>query len=78
MLSYWIARLPSNSQQSQPERALRRWSHAWHGRPTTARPRVPETGFEPASLTTAGFKPTVSTRFHHSGPYDATLAGIRA
>lgn len=49
------------------------------GRPTARPPAsspVPETGFEPASLTTAGFKPTVSTRFHHSGPYAATLAGI--
>lgn len=37
-------------------------------------PPVPETGFEPASLPTAGFKPTVSTRFHHSGLYAATLS----
>lgn len=56
--------------------------HSRTGRPHSVRSRwaaaaVPETGFEPASLTTAGFKPTVSTRFHHSGPYAATLAGNR-
>lgn len=53
--------------------------HSGTGRSQPVRPRwapstVPETGLEPASLPTAGFKPTVSTRFHHSGSYAATLS----